>query len=1522
MSLPTPPCSSHRDKENRTPRMASGSRVAWSQNNKYHNVSSLTPQAFSGSASKDAPSKSILKRSSEPLLPLLVEKSREVTPEPGDPLVDLHYLEWPVSRILASDASLRDLIEAYSILAARLSSAVQESTDADCSWPLFQPLRTHRKVLVESIIKDLGKAMVDPLAGVVEVVDAGHESPTEERGVLPSPRKSPRKKKEHDRGTDRELGSILTEVLTITFAQELPTLNSRKTRALAIWLIQTQRLPSEVLLPADDRIAYALRRAIEGELGKEGKKGSINDGLKAIHDLSLYEPSIFVPAFTELLPSVLNNLLAPTLSIRTQACHALGGFALASSRVPLSPIHTQISQMVALFLTALPPTPSLTSSPNRTNMDPPIIRTLRATLNATEFQSAAQGPVWALCVLASFVILLGPALCESTKLTRILSALFAVAIRNKKSSVRALTCLIWRCIVWVYFRPPLPQSDATDGDDDPENFTMTPEEADKRQSFWRFVRSVVDFGAGISAVGALLAAHTDDEKVVKKVMISLKLMVQKSGDSCNDAMEVMRRLVGPETAHQWDWNKLLPQALFSSNPGLLSADFNLLSFAVSPLFDHVPIPDSVRALTTTELAIEGVFDSLVELWRAGIARVNLSVDAQLPSELLDIWKGLLHTSLTGFQESEDENGLLRLAGRAASALVNVLEDSEIELVPTADTVTREADEEVSVGLKPHTRSNAAMKLAITRDLWEVVCKVLPKHECGVAGEELLTYLVKNESDLVWETDSPHDARTQWALLCTEVLAHCVATPFKGFWGVKGAMKQCDWQWTVEVRSLVWRTFTKRWHEIAPSQWETALQLLAVPFADRNSWDMSNDDLDAWEATLRFCMEKSLDEGVESLRILNHVAGAILSTHIPTSASSTRVIDILLSHFEISEVSEIPGALLELANDTLQSTYPPEPRNKITSLWLIRTVTRMVDTCPIDLLNYVLQAIQEGVATWIADAYGVFTHDEYSFDIVPLYQTIVICLRSLTPSIDTLTALTPLLASGFSGRVDKPEPISQVFTDFWHATYSKITPPEDGWPEELLAHIIVPDAKVVSMQIPVNTVHLPTTQRPDEEMDASSSSSYAESVDSIASPFELSSSPATTPIDVEKIEGMPFGFPPPRTPSPVSYCPTTPKAMASLLPSTPHVSSKSTISSAKYGGFSPLSPLASAFVDGVTLPATSKSAPRHESRSPLSYKNVVDKENASLQVPLTSVMDRIAARSPGTSALGKRPSEHGAADERPVKRSKLSATSPSPTTVIGDLASLPLMRACAQSPFQFDGSASDSEDECLTVEKSLFSTPSLGEMSRVLVDRFPEHVTALHRNIALSSSQPSKKRKRIVIDAVEVPLLRDLRRLERRGSMQTVQITTRGSLKRIQSLPVTKTLDSPPRPAVRHGKARASQSHTEVVSLSLSSSPLRALEKAQVAGSDDSIDLTQERPGNASSLSSDDDPYIGQVTPHHLFSPAMRRFQDALDRDPSSDDSNVSDSPSRDRMTRKMRRMGFEVDRKASPLKFQMRKLKF
>lgn len=185
MSLPTPPGTSHREeKENKR---AGPSRVAWAEHHEYHTLSTdaLSQRTSLFSPSNSTPTRSILKKIAYDISPCAETNERESTPEPTDPLVNLHYLDSPVARIIAADDAMRDLIEAYNVLGARLRASVSGETDADASWPLFQPLRKHRDALAEAICRDLGRALEDPLP---------EEETREQVRALPSPEKSPKKR--------------------------------------------------------------------------------------------------------------------------------------------------------------------------------------------------------------------------------------------------------------------------------------------------------------------------------------------------------------------------------------------------------------------------------------------------------------------------------------------------------------------------------------------------------------------------------------------------------------------------------------------------------------------------------------------------------------------------------------------------------------------------------------------------------------------------------------------------------------------------------------------------------------------------------------------------------------------------------------------------------------------------------------------------------------------------------------------------------------------------------------------------------------------------------------------------------------------------------------------------------------------------------------------------------------------------------------------------------------------------------
>jgi hypothetical protein len=387
-------------------------------------------------------------------------------------------------------------------------------------------------------------------------------------------------------------------------------------------------------------------------------------------------PSVFVPAFTELLPSLLDSLLGPRLALRAQACHALGGLALGASQIPLSYTHTRLSETVAAALTVSPISSSTSSPRTPTKSDLMLVKTLRTTLAAHDPSCAAQGPVWALCTLGALVVLLGPTLVTSAKLTNTLKGLLAVSVRHKKSSVRALACAVWRLLAWVYFRPPLlrkREQEAKGGgeeeeegeehqqeweDDEEERTTNTAAATDwtraeeaQRDEFWKVVATMVDMGAGVGSVGALLAHKTDDARSVSRGIAILDAMVQRGGNMCHDAVQTLCRLVsvrrGPlceeeeeegqddgEEGRDWDWAKLLPTGLFSADPGLLTVDFAELSQEVRTVLKQTPTMVDVRALSAGELWMPGVMDGLIKVWRTALTQVCLSSDAELPVSVL------------------------------------------------------------------------------------------------------------------------------------------------------------------------------------------------------------------------------------------------------------------------------------------------------------------------------------------------------------------------------------------------------------------------------------------------------------------------------------------------------------------------------------------------------------------------------------------------------------------------------------------------------------------------------------------------------------------------------------------------------------------------------------------------------------------------------------------------------------------------------------------------------------------------
>ncbi|KAI0647951.1 hypothetical protein C8Q79DRAFT_1086869 [Trametes meyenii] len=1599
MSLPTPPGTSHRDeKENRAPRF---SRVSWCETTEYHAITASPPRTLSArdSASRPGPSRSILKKSVSPTTPLVDANTKESTPEPSDPLADLHYLEGPIARILASDASLRDLIEAYSILTARLRACISDNTDADASWPLFQPLRKQRDIFVEALVRDLRQVFNDPLEGDPSSTDL-FDSPRAEPSSLPSPLQSPKKKRGmseeqvkrardlcgvchaamrllslvfalpalYQLFTEDELGYILTQVLAIPLAKELPTPNARKTCALAIWIIQAQRLPPEVLEPARDRIAYALRRGIDGQLGKEGKKGSTSDGLKAVHDLSLYQPAIFVPAFAPILPAIMSNLLGPTLALRNQACHALGGLALAVASLPPSEAHTRIATTVAARLvkhvnTTGPLSPAKKAALNSPSNDPPLVRTIRTTLQTTDPSHAAQGPVWAFSVMAHLIVLLGPTIYLHNELLRTMANLFSLGMRHQKSSIRGMGCLAWRAMTWAYFRPPhVRLTIAADTDDEGAESATEDDLLEERKKHedalragFKCLASIVDLGAGISTIGALLGQELADDTFVRGAMRVLRTMSKKGGLTCKEAMDVALHLLSCATSPdqhliaEWEPRKLLAPGLFSANPGLLTLDWKLLSAPVKGVLEQCPQISDIRPLSLDEIVADGMWDAFLAVWKDGLSVLRLQWGSEeVPSEVREIWFNLLKSYAAPLLDSEDHDGLVELSVRAREVLIDILDDENLDFtmckedvgeeMPTSPVKAHRTKNRTSSAPLPQSRWNFAVKLFLARDLLTITRAVFPEDVFAGLAESVLKHLNTNEVTLLGDLQCSDEVREQWASLSAEASLACDISVLQAFWTNtlgKPSSGYRETEWGADVRSVVWQTFLDRWQD-SKKHWEAAIVLLSVPFVQASGWELSSEDLAAWDEFLKRAIDAALDCGIDAPALIDHIAGAVAAGMAPGATSSVRVADLLLSNFEIAEAREAPSELLELVNDSLNTAYPPVPQHKVMCMWLIRSIMRALDACPAELCFSVLHSLAEGLSTWLADDYDICTADEYSSDILPLYQTILLNIQTLERSIYFLEAFGPMLEAPFLGRQDKHVGVVDAFADFWQDTYATMAEPESGWPEQIIrcleavAREREDEASVENLTALLDDRSSPcgretvTVFKEEAKCNSEAGDSDEGSIE-LPSPATLSRASALLlrPVAFSR-ETLPEF-------SAVAVVPSTPKSSSPKdvfsTPSRPHNSSCKAATVVSFGAASPASPVMdSSPVRAPTTPKRSSAKTETDTGSTRSQSDR-DKENASPLPRVATVAERLAARSPLLleSILGKRSrlddSEDSDVPGKVYKKSRLETSPLAPSIAFSNVIQVNMARhdnpaAIKDTPFSPAVHAKTSVDA--TTEADHASTVST-----------PRSESSTSQS-GLSTS--SRKRKGVFMDAVVVPSVVEVLQIKRRSSLQVGKPSasldssipseskgptmrrTRSATKLLGKQADFQRLDYSPK---KRRKSRADELRIEATSEQLSS-PTRSLRDAQLFGSDDSIMLAS--PSMAAELPpSDDEPNLGQVTPSRLVSPALRRVQHLdFSSDPPSDDSTMSNSPSSQRVARKAACLDRERSMRPTPVNIRRR----
>jgi hypothetical protein len=586
----------------------------------------------------------------------------------ADPMMSSVYLSSPLDTILESmhdphlcHISLHDLIEAYSVLSARIRARLRLIVQANHPLPALEPLKENAFLLARALARDIRRALIDPSNGLqithlgesfftnVSITD--HEIQyARDLAILCHHAlrflsdvfafKALYSLFTGMYGTvflirftlslypERNIQDLLNDLLKMALVTGLPTPHANKTWSLIFWTIQVQNLPLAVLAVKKVEIVSALRQSISDQKGLQAKLDSfkvvfsafnMHDAysqlhLQAIHNLLKRHSRQFISPLLELLPSVLENLSSESVECRLQAGHALGGFVLA--KMNLLSVSGYPQELVVRMLRVFVEGQSLKQQSSQTQHLPSLMVDALSTIDS----ATTKGPSWGMVVLASLIVLSDASVFFHAQSIKFAIKSLRHASRHKNQDICAAHAVVWRTLVWAFSRvsPELIVRRRNDSGkkDDPD---VT------RDNVLKTISQELKGGIGIALVTSLLGSSDSEASTdVSRALIVIKEMVSgKNYADHREAILLLNRIVsaigspltGRARDDEWLENIDLSRGLFDGT--IIDTGLDNLGTALSSLGD-VKV-DRVRQLSETELLHH--WNDLIAIWIEGVEKM-------------------------------------------------------------------------------------------------------------------------------------------------------------------------------------------------------------------------------------------------------------------------------------------------------------------------------------------------------------------------------------------------------------------------------------------------------------------------------------------------------------------------------------------------------------------------------------------------------------------------------------------------------------------------------------------------------------------------------------------------------------------------------------------------------------------------------------------------------------------------------------------------------------------------------------
>ncbi|KAG8939815.1 hypothetical protein FRC04_005963 [Tulasnella sp. 424] len=954
-------------------------RVVFSQVNRHHPYAHQ-PKTIPSSRMTKPPNRSILKSTSAvfPAAPPATA-ARDPTPEPEKPLETAEFLVTPIQRLLSSletdvdgqviPVSQHDLTEAYVTLGARLRTHFK--VPADNAIPALAPLKENEEQLARIFVRDLTRAAQEPPVLTSSDEESLFDTEASSSDAETTPRKKGVSAEQITYARDafiltqssirtiavilstKAIYSVFSEVsltcitsalLSILLASKLYLPNARKTTMLAMWAVQNIRLPTSVVAPLADRFLEAVQRGIDGQLGKEGKKGAGCEALNAIHTLCRLYPAVFVPHMPSLLTPILHRCVpasqpassANSNNLCLRASAALGGIALGVlnwARIEqhdpdLKQAQTALAECLVAFFaepasTESSPTkmsarkqqksPRLPANPQAAAA--PLIEAILYAIAASgdEGVDATSSPAWAISLLASLGVLFRESLFASPLgVGLFLECLSKAGSKDAKGQSKLLLRMWWPSLVWA--------AGMLDQTEEARLLSLSHAEqkAHGRKSVWSQSIWHLKF-MGVATLTTLLNDDPEsDEDREARIRVCMAWLRYAIKDNQAPAIHLLSQLVNTDSAGEHgernDWHPDVVIARQLLDGAIVNHDWKTLSAFVKDVLDNkvpamvldgelgddealygLPAVEDLRPLTQPEVRVW--FEPMVQAWRDIVGRVSFGrtpagedgILGKAPTVVFTIWERLLHSQADFVQDPKSNP-----------------EDvaSVVDLITTVLTsfVVPHNDYPRSMEGSDQDRSLAALVFA--RRLWDICKEVFGSFSANSALETIPASVVsalRNPQDIpIHEfTSDPVAAKLfeHWTNFLVDVL---VAGPLNTLHRV------CDdLMWEDDASRVLWSILARNF--TSQEEWEgwhvaDGTCLLSVPFSEVCDDPISMDltAMDLWEGLLDRVMEKAIADHSDPDAVLMSAAEMLNNCGGIDNATSLRVIAAIVRRVEFPQ----------------------------------------------------------------------------------------------------------------------------------------------------------------------------------------------------------------------------------------------------------------------------------------------------------------------------------------------------------------------------------------------------------------------------------------------------------------------------------------------------------------------------------------------------------------------------------------------------------------------------------------------